>query len=86
MRESYVLYKSFWESIKHLDNDIQLEMFRAMCQYNFEGNEGELSEISKSLFTLMKPQFEANNIRFENGKKGGRPKTKTKPKQNQNKT
>lgn len=86
MRESFIFYKSFYESIKELDNDIQCEIYNAIMEYQFNKNEVTLSGVSKSIFTLIKPQLEANNIRYENGKKGGRPKTETKPKQNQKKT
>ena len=40
-----------------------------------------------ALFNALKPQIDANNRKFENGKKGGRPKGNqsiTKPKPNNN--
>lgn len=86
MRESFIFYRSFYESIKELESDIQCEVYNAIMEYQFNGKEGKLSGVSKSIFTLIKPQLEANNIRYENGKKGGRPKTETKPKENQNET
>ena len=90
MRESFVFYKSFFESIKELDPKDQVQIYNAIFEYEFYKNEPELSGVCKSIFTLILPQLEANNKKYENGKKGGRPKnqnkTKTKPKQNQNKT
>ena len=86
MRESFIFYKSFYESIKELDLQTQSEIYNAIMEFIFNENETKLSGVAKSIFTLIKPQLEANNKRYENGKKGGRPKTKIKPKQNQNKT
>ncbi len=90
MRDSFVFYKSFYESIKELELTDQVKIYNAIFEYEFYNNEVELNGISKSIFTLVLPQLEANNKRYENGKKGGRPKnqteTKTKPKQNQTET
>ncbi|UKI42077.1 MAG: hypothetical protein L6V95_03540 [Candidatus Melainabacteria bacterium] len=44
---------------------------------NFALNDEEIEtkyEICSQLFTLIKPQLSANNKRYEDGKKGGRPK------------
>ena len=87
MRESFIFYKSFYESIKELDAEHQVEIYNAIFKHQFEGIETNLKGISKSIFTLIIPQLEANNKRWENGKKGGRPKnqnkTERKPKENQ---
>ena len=86
MRESFVFYKSFFESIKELDPKDQVQIYNAIFEYEFYKIEPELSGVCKSIFTLILPQLEANNKKYENGKKGGRPKnqskTKVKPKQN----
>jgi hypothetical protein len=92
MRESFVFYRSFYESIKLLPKKYQLQCFDALCNYALndvpiEGLPGTVEAILKS----FKPQVDANNRRYENGCKGGRPKgsqdeTKAKPKRNQNKT
>ena len=90
MRDSFVFYKSFYESIKELDLSDQVKIYNAIFEYEFNGKQVELNGISKSIFTLVLPQLEANNKKYENGKKGGRPKnqteTKIKPKENQTKT
>ena len=92
MRESFVFYRSFYESIRLLPKKYQLQCFDALCNYAlndvpFEGLPGTVEAILKS----FKPQVDANNRRYENGCKGGRPKgsqdeTKPKPKHNQDKT
>lgn len=86
MRESMVFYKSFYESIKELDPKDQVQIYNAIFEYEFYKIKPELTGICKSIFTLILPQLEANDKRYENGKKGGRPKTKTKPKNNQKET
>lgn len=89
-RDSVIFYKSFYEALKELPSEQQGEVYNAIFQYQFEGIECKLSGISKTVFTLIKPQLDANNIKYENGCKGGRPKNlneaKQKPKQNLNET
>ena len=91
MRNSFVFYKSFYESIKELAPKEQAQIYNAIFEYQFYGNEIEIKGVCKSIFTLILPQLDANNKRYENGKKGGRPKgnqneTEEKPKGNQNET
>lgn len=75
MRDSIVFYRSFYDAIKNLPRDIQGEIYTAIMEYSLYGNETDnLKPISRSVFTLIKPQIDANNKRFENGRKGGRPK------------
>ena len=92
MRDSFVFYRSFYESIRLLPKKYQLQCFDALCNYALndvplEGVPGTVEAILKS----FKPQVDANNRRYENGCKGGRPKgdqdeTKPKPKHNQDET
>ena len=87
-RESFIFYKSFYDSIKELDPKDQVQIYDAIFQYQFIGVEKELNGIPKSIFTLIIPQLEANNKRYLNGCKGGAPKgnqktTKKQPKNNQ---
>lgn len=89
MRDSFIFYRSFYESIKELPAEQQSEVYTAVFEYSLNQNEIELSGISKAIFTLIKPQLDANLKRYANGSKGGRPKkeeTKTKPKNNQKET
>lgn len=92
MRDSIIFYRSFYEAIKELPNDIQGEVYSAIFEYSLNFNQVAISGLSKTIFTLIKPQLDANIKRFENGKKGGR-KSKTEiteiekePKHNQKET
>ena len=86
MRESFIFYRSFYEAIKDLPRDVQGEIYTAIMEYSLNGNEpDDLKPIARSIFTLMKPQIDRNNKRYENGKQGGRPsnmETKDKPRNN----
>ena len=88
-----VFYRSFYEAIKELPLDVQAKVYSAIFEYSLNFNEVVLEGLPKTIFTLIKPQLDANNKRFENGKKGGRKKvdnnqteTKSEPKQNQTET
>ena len=86
-RESFIFYKSFYDSIKELAPEEQVQIYDAIFKYQFEAKEIELKGICKSIFTLIIPQLKANNKRYLNGLKGGAPKgnqnaTKKQPKNN----
>lgn len=84
MRDSIVFYKSFFESISELPEENALNIYNAIFKYAFFDEEPELSGIEKAIFTIIKPQIDANNKRYSNGKKGGRPPKKTKDEENEN--
>ena len=90
MRNSFIFYKSFYDSIKELGIEDQAQIYNAIFEYEFNGKEVELNGVCKSIFALIIPLIKANDKRYENGCKGGRPKnqneTKLKPKNNQNET
>lgn len=87
MRDSFIFYRSFFESFEGLSKKDKLILFDAICNYALNDIEPELTGVPLSMFKLLKPQLDANIRRFENGKKGGRPKkTETKPNDNQTET
>lgn len=87
MRDSFIFYRSFFESFEGLSKKDRLILFEAVCNYALNDIEPELNGIPLAIFKLLKPQLDANIRRYENGCKGGRPKkTETKPKQNLTKT
>lgn len=88
-RDSFIFYRSFYEALEDLPSKNQLEVYKAIANYSLNFSEINLSGLSKTIFTLIKPQLDANNQRFKNGSKGGRPnqtETETKPKNNQTET
>ena len=93
MRDSFVFYRSFYEAAKQLPPEMYKTVMDAICSYALNGDEPELEGVELAIFTLVKPQIDANTKRYENGKKGGRPKgstnqteTKQKPNNNQKRT
>lgn len=94
MRNSFVFYSSWWEAIKNLPRDVQGDVLTAIIEYGLYGATTEqLKPIAKAMLAMAKSQIDINNQRFENGKKGGRPKpennqegAKQKPNYNQNQT
>jgi hypothetical protein len=73
MRDTMIIYRSFYEAIKELPKENQADIWSAVYELGLNGVEIDLQGISKTIFTLIKPQIEANLKRFENGSK---PKTK----------
>lgn len=69
-RDGFIFYKSFRECIDGLSDDIQLKFYRALTDYALYGKEDVEDIFVKSLMMLIKPQIDANNKRYEGGKKG----------------
>ena len=84
-RDSFVFYRSFYEAIKELPQENQLEIYNAIAEYSLNFVIPELTGISKTIFILIKPQIEANQKRYINGTKPKRKQTvsKTEAKQKQ---
>jgi len=85
-KSSFIFYRSFFEASKPLGKEQKAELFDAICEYALNQEETEREPIVNAMFALIKPQLDANNKRYENGKKGGRPITKKKPNNNQKET
>lgn len=73
-RDGFVFYRSFAEAIEGLSDELRLKCFDALITYGIHGTESDLEGIPNIIFTMAKPQIDANNKRFMDGKKGGRPK------------
>ena len=90
MKDSIVFYKSFYEAIKELPSKNQLDIYNAIFQKYFYNEDISLKGISKGIFNLIIPNVDSANKRYfanvENGKKGGRPKSELKPKENPKET
>lgn len=72
MKESFVFYRSFFEAIQPLEPVLRAKVMEAICEYGLNKKEIELDPMAQALFSLIKPQLDANYARYVNGKKGGR--------------
>jgi hypothetical protein len=75
-RESFIFYKSFADAIDDLPDNEQLLLYKAIKEFSLNGIEIDLQGQAKTLWKLIKPQLIANNKKFNDGTKGGRPKNK----------
>ena len=80
-RDNMIIYRSFYEAIKELKPMDQVRIWEAIYELGLNGIEIELVGIQKTIFTLIKPQIEANIKRYENGKKPKISKSESKDKQ-----
>ena len=82
-RDSFVFYRSFYEAVTRLKQRDQAAVMLAICDYALNGVQRDLGDIPGAIFMLIKPNLDANQRKFENGKKGGRKKTREEPSENQ---
>lgn len=86
-KESFIFYRSFFESVSLLPEEEQLGIYRAICDMALNETKHELDGMQLAIYKLVEPQLLANNRRYKNACKGGRPKnqskTKKEPKRNQ---
>lgn len=74
MRDAFIFYRSFVDAGKCIEDEAdRLMFFEAIINYALDGVEPELNGIISGMFSLIKPNIDANNKKYENGKKGGRP-------------
>lgn len=83
-RDSFIFYRSFYEAISELPKENQADTYDAIMQYALNQKEIELTGISKAIFSLVKPQLDANYKKYENGKQK-KSKKEAKAKQNESK-
>lgn len=80
-KESFLIYKSFYEPIKFFNDEQLGRLFRAIFEYQISQNENVDNDI-RIAFEFFKNQFRLDNLKYEkicernkkNGLKGGRPK------------
>lgn len=88
-RDSCVFYRSFFEAIELLPEEYQLSMFKAIFSYSMDFERPNFNGVESAVWTLIRPQLDANIKKWENGCKGakhgikgGRPKTPQEPQEN----
>lgn len=77
-RDSFIFYRSFYEAIKEISEQEQLNVYRAITEYALNQKEIEIAGVSKAIFTLIKPQLDANFQKYLNGKKAKRKQNRSK--------
>jgi Family of unknown function (DUF6291) len=68
---SFVIYRSMIEAVDALPEPERYAFIRSLAAYNFDGINPEFTGLSAIIWGLMKPQFDSNIRKRENGKKGG---------------
>jgi hypothetical protein len=81
-RNSFTFFRSFYDCVRGQKNEVKGEVFSAICEYVFYGKNADLTDISASLFTLIRPILDTSNKRYISGLT---PKQKANPKQNRSK-
>ncbi len=66
----YASYLEAANTLKAKERDI---LYRAILEYGILGTEPRLNGAPLTCWILIKPQLDANNRKYENGKRGGRP-------------
>ena len=82
-RDSFIFYRSFYEAIKEVPDEEQLQIYKTITEYALNGNEINNTGIAKAIFTLIKPQSDANLKRYINGKQPKQNKSKQEAKRKQ---
>ena len=73
--EGFVFYKSFRDAAMMLRPEERLALYDAITEYGIEGEiTSALPGTVGALFTLIKPQLDANAAKKTAGKRGGRPR------------
>ena len=69
-RSSFVFYDSFYLGTKDLPDSDRLAVYDAVIKYAIEGETTPLNNLQNAIFSLIKPQIDANNKKYKNGKLG----------------
>ena len=75
-RKSFIFYASYLEAANTLKAKERDTLYRAILEYGILGIEPQLKGAPLTCWILIKPQLDANNRKYENGKRGGRPSKK----------
>ncbi|MDC0596555.1 DUF6291 domain-containing protein [Candidatus Pseudothioglobus singularis] len=74
-RNSFVFYDSFYKAMSYLNDKEKIQYIDAICNYSLYGITIDMDIKIEAMFSLIKPQIDANIKKRENGKKGGRPRS-----------
>ena len=74
-RKSFVFYDSFYKAMSYLNDKEKIQYIEAICNYSLFDITIDMDIKIEAMFSLIKPQIDANIKKRENGKKGGRPRS-----------
>ncbi len=77
IRDSFIFYRSFFQSTKRLTKEDKAELFEAICSYALDGESIEMSAVPDAIFSVIKPNLDANRRKWENGCKEKKKTSKT---------
>lgn len=87
---NFTFYNNYYEIIKYLKNEDRLVLYDSIFKYMFDDEEPVLTGLKKGIWVNLKMPLDNSKTNYNNGLKGGRPKTEPKteikPKQNRTKT
>lgn len=83
---NFTFYNNYYEIIKYLNDEDRLALYDAIFNYMFEDKEPNFEGLKKGIWINIKMPLDTSKVNYNNGKKGGRPKTEKKPKQNPKET
>lgn len=76
--DAFLFYRSYRESLNGMTQKDQLATLLAIIDYALYGVEPDLKgKMPAAIFTVVRPNIDANNAKRRAGKKGGRPKKET---------
>lgn len=64
MKETLIIHRDWWEAINGLPTDLQLDAYRSICEYAFEGKEPE-NPIISAVTTLMRSAIDNERAKVE---------------------
>lgn len=68
-RTSFVFYETFYQAMKEIPEEDQLNAFKAIIEYGLYQTVPELKGMAKVIFMMAKPNIDANYTRWLNGNK-----------------
>lgn len=78
MSDKITFFKSYYEAIKGLPDELQVEIYTAIFEYAFEDVFPDMTPVAAAIFKLIAPVIDKGKQiqekAKENGSKGGRPK------------
>jgi hypothetical protein len=81
-RDTCIFYRSMYEAIKELPKEIQAEVYNAIFEFSLDFKEPDLSGLSKTIWTLIRPVLEKGNTNYMNGSKAKPKRTRSEPEAN----